>query len=85
MLSLSTVLNLQNAAIVKSGGICFGLLLDDQFTASINGGIFRRGCSHYRQFAGIFQHNIISLPSGNSEVRELVVSFDISPCARVGN
>ncbi|WP_252340975.1 AIDA repeat-containing protein, partial [Escherichia coli] len=32
MLSLSTVLNLQNAAIVKSGGICFGLLLDDQFT-----------------------------------------------------
>ena len=85
MLSLTTVLNLQNAAIVKSGGICFGLLLDDQLTASINGGIFRRGFSHYRQFAGIFQHNIISLPSGNSEVRELVVSFDISPCARVGN
>ena len=85
MLSLTTVLNLQNAAIIKSGAICFSLLLDNQLTASINGSIFRRGFSHYRQFAGIFQHNIVSLPSGNSEVRELVVSFDISPCTRVGN
>ena len=85
MLSLTTILNLQNAAIIKSGAICFSLLLDNQLTASINGSIFRRGFSHYRQFAGILQHNIISLPSGNSEVRELVVSFDISPCTRVGN
>ncbi len=35
MLSLTTVLNLQNAAIIKSGAICFSLLLDNQLTASI--------------------------------------------------
>ncbi len=36
MFSLTTVLNLQNAAIIKSGAICFSLLLDNQLTASIN-------------------------------------------------
>ena len=43
--------------------------MDNHLTASINDGIYRRGLSYDRQFAGIFQHNMLSPASGNSEVR----------------